>query len=93
MDLKPWLKKYDPEVPANLSYPAYPLTELLSMAANKFGNHPCTIFHDQSISYLEMEKLTDRIAAGLIALGVRKGESVGVLLPNIPQFVAAFMGF
>ncbi len=34
----------------------------------------------------------DRFAAALYALGVRKGDRVALMLPNLPQFVIAFFG-
>jgi long-chain acyl-CoA synthetase len=37
-----------------------------------------------------MNSLTDRLAAGLQAMGIRKGQRVGLFLPNIPQFVLAY---
>lgn len=90
MNTRPWLKNYDRDVPHRLVYPNIPVMELLSIAARKYPDRVCTLFHGHTISYVEMEELTDRLAAGLIALGVKKGDPVGILLPNIPQFVVAF---
>jgi long-chain acyl-CoA synthetase len=39
-----------------------------------------------------MDAITDRLAAGLTALGVEKGDRVGIFMPNTPQFVMAFFG-
>ncbi len=39
-----------------------------------------------------MDAISDRIRDGLIALGYKKGDRIGLLLPNIPQFVLAFFG-
>ena len=92
MSSKPWLKAYDPDVPTSLVYPSISLTDLLTHSAQCFPDQKCTIFRDQTITYQEMENLTARLAAGLCAIGVQKGERVGLLLPNIPQFVLAFYG-
>lgn len=92
MSTKPWLKGYDPDVPATLVYPSISLTDLFTQSVLRFPDQNCTIFRDQSITYQEMGKLTARFAAGLYALGVQKGDRVGLLLPNIPQFVLAFYG-
>ncbi len=90
MDAKPWLKHYDPGVPARLEYPDVPLFRLLDEAAARFPQRACTIFEDQALSYQEMAQLTCRLAAGLRRLGVRKGDRVGLIMPNIPQFVLAY---
>jgi long-chain acyl-CoA synthetase len=37
-----------------------------------------------------MEEITDRLAAGLASIGVRKGDRVGIFMPNTPQFVMAY---
>ena len=39
-----------------------------------------------------MEILSDKLATGLCKLGIAKGDRVGVVLPNSPQFVLAFYG-
>ncbi len=90
MDQKPWLKHYDPGVPAHIDYPDITLVELFSRTAQKFPQQACTVFHDHILTYQQVDRLTDWLASGLIAMGVQKGEPVGVLLPNIPQFVLAF---
>jgi long-chain acyl-CoA synthetase len=39
-----------------------------------------------------MNEITDRIAGALASLGVRKGDRVGIFMPNTPQFVMVFFG-
>ncbi|MDD2696538.1 MAG: AMP-binding protein, partial [Anaerolineales bacterium] len=90
MDDRPWFKHYDPGVPKHIDYPEIPLTELLAESARKYPNSPCTIFHGARITYREMEEITDRLAAALAGLGVKKGDRVGILMPNTPQFVMAY---
>jgi long-chain acyl-CoA synthetase len=92
MQAKPWLKHYDENVPAHLTYPDIPLYGFLDQAASAYPDQACTIYEDQAIGYAEMEILTDQFAASLVRWGVKKGERVGIILPNIPQFVLAFYG-
>lgn len=87
---EPWLRHYDDGVPASLEYPRVALTHYLAQSASRFADHACTIYKDQSISFAQMDTLSDQLAAALGALGVEKGDRVGLLLPNIPQFVLAF---
>jgi long-chain acyl-CoA synthetase len=90
MSNRPWLNSYDEGVPHHIDYPEIPLFELLSIAANKYPDSACTIFKGARISYREMEEITDRLAAGLASIGVRKGDRVGIFMPNTPQFVMAY---
>lgn len=87
---KPWVAQYDRGVPANITVPNLTAFETLDQAAEKYPNKACTIFHDQTISFAEMKELSNQLAAGLIDLAVEPGDRVGIILPNIPQFVLAF---
>jgi long-chain acyl-CoA synthetase len=90
MDDRPWLKNYDTGVPHHLNYPPVSLLTLFDQTADKYPDMPCTIFKGAKISYREMSDLTDRLAAGLAELGVKKGDRVGLFMPNTPQFVLAY---
>ncbi len=90
MEDRPWIKRYDAGVPQTIEYPQIPLYALLDEAARKYADAPCTIFKGAKITYKEMNDLTDRLAAGLADLGVKKGDRVGIFMPNTPQFVMAY---
>lgn len=90
MEDRPWLKKYDQGVPHHIDYPEVPLFALLQETARKYPETPCTIFKGAKISFREMDQITDRLAAGLAEVGVKKGDRVGIFMPNTPQFVIAY---
>jgi long-chain acyl-CoA synthetase len=90
MSEKPWLARYDEGVPQHIEYPQVPLFYFLEEAARKYPDAPCTIFKGAKVSYREMDELSDRLAAGLASLGVKKGDQVGIFMPNTPQFVLAY---
>jgi long-chain acyl-CoA synthetase len=90
MDDRPWFKHYDPGVPHHIDYPPVPLFQFLEDDAQMYPDRPCTIFKGGTITYRQMDELTDRLAGGLAALGVKKGDPVGIFMPNTPQFVLAF---
>jgi long-chain acyl-CoA synthetase len=92
MSDRPWVKYYDDGVPDHIEYPDIPVHQMLEDTAKKYPHTPCTIFNGAKISYEEVEKLTDQLAAGLASLGVRKGDRVGIFMPNTPQFVLAYFG-
>ncbi len=90
MDEHPWFKFYDKGVPQHLDYPAIPLHELLEESARKYPDRPCTIFKGAMLTYRQINSLTDQLAAGITALGVKKGDRVGIDMVNSPQFLITF---
>jgi len=87
-----WTKNYDKGVPAQIDYPQVPLHYFLEESARKYPTTPCTIFKGARISYQEMNEITDRVAAALASLGVKKGDRVGIFIPNTPQFIMVYFG-
>jgi long-chain acyl-CoA synthetase len=92
MSEHPWIAHYDKGVPATLNYPEAPLYHFLQESARKYPDRACTIFKGAAISFKEMDAITDHVAAGLADLGVKKGDRVGIFMPNTPQFVMAYFG-
>ena len=92
MSERPWLAHYDEGVPKHFDYPKVPLHHFLEQSAKKYPDNPCTIFKGAVISYQEMDVITDRLAAALTDMGVKKGYRVGIFMPNTPQFVMAYFG-
>lgn len=90
MEERPWQKFYDEGVPKTIDYPPVPLFFFLEDAARKHPTSPCTIFKGAVTTYKEMNDLTDRLAAGLVEYGIKKGDRVGLFMPNTPQFVIAY---
>ena len=92
MNNRPWLAHYDKGVPQTIDYPKAPLFYFLEEAARKYPDRACTIFKGAVISYKEMNALSDHMAAALVEMGVKKGDRVGIFMPNTPQFVIAYYG-
>jgi long-chain acyl-CoA synthetase len=90
MEDRPWLKRYDKGVPQSIQYPDIPVFQYLEDNARKMPQATCTIFKGAQINYREMNEITDRLAAGLASLGVKKGDRVGIFMPNTPQFAMAY---
>ena len=89
----PWLAHYDPGVPATLApYPDRTLVDYLADAARTGRTSPALLFKGATLTYGELERLSDACAAAFAALGVRRGDRVGLLLPNCPQFFIAQFG-
>jgi len=89
---RPWLKFYEPGVPASIPYPDIPLHQNLADAARDYPNSPATIFFDATLTYQQLNALADRFAAGLQQAGVKKGDRVAIYMANCPQFIIAYYG-
>jgi long-chain acyl-CoA synthetase len=89
---RPWLAHYDKGVPQTIEVPNAPLFHFLEESARKYPDRACTIFKGADITFREMNAITDHVAAALVDLGVKKGDRVGIFMPNTPQFVIAYFG-
>ena len=89
---QPWLAYYDIGVPQHIDYPEKTLVNLFEDTAAVFPNKTCTIYDDNKLTYSRISVLSDKISNYLLNSGVRKGERVGILLPNIPEFIIAYYG-
>ncbi|MBT3337785.1 MAG: long-chain fatty acid--CoA ligase [Anaerolineae bacterium] len=89
---KAWIKNYDKGVPTTIDYPQAPLFHFLEEAAKKYPDKACTIFKGATISFKEMDEITDALAGALADMGVKKGDRIGIFMPNTPQFVMSYYG-
>ena len=87
---KTWLKHYDSVVPQRLDYPDEDLYVLFSKAAKRAGDQTALIYLDDQVSYADLLKWTDNLAAALAARGVTKGDRIMLSLPNSPMFAVAY---
>jgi long-chain acyl-CoA synthetase len=87
--LRPWLRHYDYWVPPSLTYPQRPLCEILDTSAIDVGDRPATAFLGAELTFREIKTRSDAFARALMELGVAKGDRVGIMLPNCPQYIVA----
>src|SRR5258708_23233636 len=89
----PWLAHYDPGVPATLApYPDRTLIDYVADAARGRPASPALLFKGATVTYGELDRLSDACASAFAALGITRGDRVGLLLPNCPQFFVAQFG-
>jgi long-chain acyl-CoA synthetase len=88
----PWTRSYEVGVPPSLTYPDSTLGNVLAHTAQKFPDHTALLFYGNKISYGNLDRLVNRFAQALAGLGIRKGDRVAIMLPNIPQMVIAYYG-
>ncbi|TSA47985.1 MAG: AMP-dependent synthetase [Deltaproteobacteria bacterium] len=93
MDEYRWLKNYDPGVPHSLEpYPQKTLIDYVDDAAKERPDATMLIFKKRKMTYAEVQKLSDELAAALAAKGVKKGDRVVLLMPNCPQAIICRLG-
>jgi long-chain acyl-CoA synthetase len=86
----PWLRNYDAGVPATLApYPNRTILDYVADQARTRPTGPALIFKGATITWQQLERESDEFATALAGLGVTRGERIGLLLPNCPQFFVA----
>jgi len=76
-----------------MPFPPYPPTvpEFLRTRREAFGPRPLILLEPRRITYADADELSARLARGLLALGLAKGARVGILMPNGPDWVVAWL--
>ncbi len=86
---RPWLKHYDYWVRPQMNYPRRPLHEILRITAVEAPDLTATSFLGAQLTYHQIRERADAFAAALVSFGIVKGDRVGIMLPNCPQYVIA----
>lgn len=86
---RPWLEHYDYWVRPHMNYPQRSLHEILRVTAVELPDQTATVFLGAQLTYGQVKEQSDKLAAALAGLGILKGDRVGVMLPNCPQYVIA----
>ncbi|HUR32617.1 MAG TPA: long-chain fatty acid--CoA ligase [Vicinamibacterales bacterium] len=88
-----WLASYDRTVPITLApYPNRTILDYVSDLARARPHRPALLFKGATMTWAELERDSDAFAVALAGLGVKRGDRVGLLLPNCPQFFVAELG-
>ena len=88
---KPWLKSYKLgpyKLKESLEpFPQVPVYKALDDAAEKYPGQTAILFNGKEIKYRPLKNLADRLASGLVKIGVKKGDRVCLFLPNCIEFI------
>jgi acyl-CoA synthetase (AMP-forming)/AMP-acid ligase II len=67
------------------------LDRIVPEAARRFGDHPALLGTDGTpVSYLDLHRRSDEVAAGLARRGVGVGSVVALTLPSTPDYIVAY---
>ena len=86
---RPWVAHYPRDVPTHLDYPTEPVHWLLEEAARRVPDRLACRYYEQELTYAQLLDQSRRMAAALRARGLQPGERVGILLPNVPEYLIA----
>ena len=68
------------------------IDQLLPGTAARLPDKPALIFADRTLTFRELERLTNKAANGFKALGVGKGDRVTLFAQNSPEWVISYAG-
>lgn len=88
----PWIKNYETGVPSAIACPDITLGAVLDRTASRFPDHAALFFYGRRISYAELDALANQFGRALLGFGVKKGDRVALMLPNVPQMVIGYFG-
>lgn len=86
---RPWLKNYPPNVPHDLELPSGTALDDFKNSAAVRPDAPAVYYFEHVITYGEIDRLSDILAAAFKDLGLEKGARIIVDLQNVPQFLIA----
>lgn len=87
---RPWLEHYDPGVPVQLEYENLCLPDMLSRSSSEYPDNMALQFQGYKMRYRELNDLVNIFAAVLHRFGIKKGDSVSILLPNTIPCVVVY---
>ena len=88
----PWLDHYPKIVPRTLDYPKVYAWGLLERTASRHPDRIACHYYKQTVTYRKLSENAHRTASALQKFGVKPGDRVGVLLPNLPEYLSVLNG-
>jgi len=87
-----WRTAYRHPGPWDQHLPPLSMAAAFEESARRMGSAPLLDFLGRHYSYAETLDGANRVACGLAALGFGPGDRIGLFLPNVPHYVAAYYG-
>jgi len=87
---KPWLKNYQQGVPEHVQYEEITLPDVLERTARQFPKKDALIFNGYKLNFAQVNEMVNIFASCLADFGIRKGDAVAILLPNLIPCVVAY---
>jgi long-chain acyl-CoA synthetase len=88
-----WLKSYPPGVPHDIDAHQFSsLTELVEDAMKRHAERDAFIMMDHAITYRDVDRLSAAFAHWLQRSGMKKGDRIAMMMPNVLQYPIAMLG-
>ncbi|NEX15003.1 MAG: AMP-dependent synthetase [Prosthecochloris sp.] len=88
MSSAPWIEHYDKGVPASLSpYPHHTIVDIVRNRAADYPDRTALFFKGSSMTWSELDRLSNALSAALVSEGLNKADRVALLMPNSPQMI------
>jgi long-chain acyl-CoA synthetase len=87
---KPWFALYDEGVPYSVIYPPVSVKQLFNSNAEAHPDKDYLVINETILSYGLVNLMARKVANSLVDLGVKKGDRVAIMAPNVPQYCIAF---
>jgi long-chain acyl-CoA synthetase len=87
---KIWLNAYEPKIEGAIDFENTLVPQYLAESAARFPDHTALIFQGYSVTFKELDEMVGKFAAALKDFGIKKGDSVAILLPNVIPCVVAY---
>ena len=88
----PWHRHYPLEVAPSIDVPNHNVADYLLQSAARYPGNTALLFFGKKTTYRQLLVAAQRMAGGLQAAGIGRGDRVAIMLPNCPQAVIAFYG-
>lgn len=89
---KPWLKSYGPGVQKEIDPPQETFVTHFNAIVRQVSQAPALHFLGKTLSYAQLAECADRFAQALLSRGLKKGDVVGICMPNTPQYTISVLG-
>jgi len=90
---KVWLQSYPKEIPADIGIDNVPsLVALFEKACADFGDQVAYISMGKEMTFRQLDEKSRAFAGWLQSLGIRKGDRVALMMPNLLQYPVALFG-
>ena len=87
-----WRTHYRHPADWDTAFPPLTVPDMFEGTARRVPNAWAIDFMGRKYSYAEVASGVDRVACGLAGLGIGQGDRVGLYLPNVPHYIAAYYG-
>ena len=88
-EARPWLKNYPEQVPHDLAIGSETALDDFKASAARKPNAPAVYYFEDVITYGDIDRQSDSLAAAFSDMGLEKGDRIIVDLQNVPQFLIA----